>query len=64
MALPGIPGGNVTVSIVPRSAANDGSGGSYHNGCDFATGADLYIDATFLSTNVDPLDLAVGMYVA
>ncbi len=60
----GVSGGAVSVVIAPLSGNNDGSGGAYHYGCDFTTGGVLYLDATFDSTGVDPLDLEVGLYVA
>jgi hypothetical protein len=60
----GITGQAVNVIIAPLSGNNDGSGGAYHKGCDFATGGDLYLDATFASTATDPLNLEVGLYVA
>lgn len=60
----GITGGAVQVVIAPLSGNNDGSGGAYHYGCDFTTGGVLYLDATFASTTVNPLDLEVGLYVA
>jgi hypothetical protein len=60
----GIPGGAVNVIVAPLSGQNDGSGGAYHMGCDFTSGGDLYLDATFASTAANPLDLEVGLYVA
>jgi hypothetical protein len=60
----GINGGPVQVVIVPRSGRNDGTGGAYHWGCDFPSGGILYLDATFASQAVNPLDLEVGLYVA
>ncbi|MGH3184063.1 MAG: hypothetical protein ACRDOE_19470, partial [Streptosporangiaceae bacterium] len=60
----GIAGGAVSVLIAPLSGNNDGSGGAYHYGCDFTTGAVLYLDATFANTAVDPLNLEIGLYVA
>jgi hypothetical protein len=60
----GITGGNVEVVIAPLSGNNDGSGGAYHYGCDFTSGGVLYLDATFASATVNPLDLEVGLYVA
>jgi hypothetical protein len=60
----GIAGGAVDVIIAPLSGNNDGSGGAYHYGCDFASGGVFYLDATFASTTVAPLDLEVGLYVA
>ncbi len=60
----GIGGRPVNVIIAPLSGKNDGSGGGYHYGCDFASGGDLYLDATFASASVRPLDLEVGLYVA
>ena len=60
----GIAGSPVQVLIAPLSGKNDGSGGAYHYSCDFATGGVLYLDATFASTTVNPLDLVVGLYVA
>ena len=60
----GISGNAVQVVIAPLSGKNDGSGGAYHYGCDFTAGGVLYIDATFMSTTVDPLNLEIGLYVA
>ncbi|MGB8843139.1 MAG: hypothetical protein WCC64_18955 [Aliidongia sp.] len=60
----GVPGGPVTLMIVPRSGAHDGSGGAYHYGCDFTSGGVLYCDATFASRTVDPVQLQIGLYVA
>jgi hypothetical protein len=60
----GIAGGPVNVIVAPLSGANDGSGGAYHGGCDFASGGDLYLDATFAGTATNPLDLETGLYVA
>jgi len=60
----GIPGGAVNVIIAPLSGRNDGSGGAYHYGCDFTSGGDLYLDATFASATANPLDLEIGLYVA
>jgi len=60
----GIAGGAVEVVIAPLSGNNDGSGGAYHYGCDFTSGGVLYLDATFASSNVNPLSLEVGLYVA
>ena len=60
----GINGGPVTVIIAPLSGANNGSGGAYHYGCDFTTGNVLYLDATFASTTVNPLQLEIALYVA
>jgi hypothetical protein len=60
----GVTGGAVEVVIAPLSGNNDGSGGAYHYGCDFASGGVLYLDATLASTAVDPLNLEIGLYVA
>jgi hypothetical protein len=60
----GIAGGAVAVIIAPLSGNNDGSGGAYHYGCDFTAGGVFYLDATFANADVDPLSLAVGLYVA
>ena len=60
----GIPGAAVNVIVAPLSGQNDGSGGAYHMGCDFQSGGDLYLDATFASTAANPVDLEVGLYVA
>lgn len=60
----GIAGGNATLVIAALSGNNDGSGGAYHYGCDFTSGGVMYLDATFASTSVDPLNLEVGLYVA
>ncbi len=60
----GITGGAVTVIVAPLSGKNDGSGGAYHYGCDFTSGNIIYVDATFASTKVNPLQLEIGLYVA
>ena len=60
----GVPGGATTVVIAPLSGLNDGSGGAYHYGCDFASGGVLYLDATFSNTVINPLDLKIALYVA
>src|ERR1700693_2377690 len=56
----GINGGAVQVVIAPLSGNNDGSGGAYHYGCDFVSGGTMYLDATFASTTIDPVDLQVA----
>ena len=60
----GVTGAVVNVIIASLSGNNDGTGGGYHHGCDFAFGADLYLDATFSSVAIDPLSLEVALYVA
>jgi hypothetical protein len=60
----GITGGAVEVVIVPLSGNNDGSGGAYHYGCDFASGGVLYLDATFANTTSTPLGLEIDLYIA
>ena len=60
----GVMGGAADVVIAPLSGNNDCSGGAYHYGCDFTSGGVLYLDATFANTNVNPLDLEVGLFVA
>ena len=60
----GIAGGAVEVVIAPLSGKNDGSGGAYHYGCDFTSAGVLYLDATFASTTVNPLNLEIALYVA
>jgi acylphosphatase len=60
----GVAGGATSVVIAPLSGKNDGSGGAYHHGCDFTSGGVLYLDATFASTSVNPLNLEVALYVA
>jgi len=60
----GIAGSAVTVIIAPLSGNNDGSGGAYHYGCTFTAGGVLYLDATFASKTVNPLQLEIGLYVA
>lgn len=60
----GVAGSPVTVVIAPLGGNNDGSGGAYHYGCDFASGGVLYLDATFANTTVNPLNLEVALYVA
>jgi hypothetical protein len=42
-----IPGKPVNVVIAPVNNAVDGSGGAYHQGCNFDPGGDLYCDAAF-----------------
>jgi hypothetical protein len=59
-----VTGSSANVVVAPLSGDNDGSGGAYHYGCDFATGGTLYVDATFANTQVNPLDLEVLLYVA
>jgi hypothetical protein len=61
-ALFGISGGPVAVVAAPLSGNNDGTGGAYHYGCDFASGGTLYLDATFVLPNAT--DVAVSLYVA
>ena len=60
----GISGGPATVVIAPLSGRNDGSGGAYHYGCDFASGGVLCRDATFALGMPAALDLEIGLYVA
>jgi acylphosphatase len=60
----GVAGGATSVVIAPLSGKNDGSGGAYHYGCDFTSGGVLYLDATFASKSVNPLNLEVALYVA
>ncbi len=60
----GINGGATSVVIAPLSGNNDGSGGAYHYGCDFSSGATLYLDATFANTTAPPFSLEVALYVA
>ena len=62
-----ISGGSLSVVVSPLSGAHDGSGGGYHYGCSFAVGGNsgvIYVDATFANTEVNPLNLAVGLYAA
>jgi hypothetical protein len=42
-----IPGQPIKVIIAAVNSATDGSGGAYHYGCNFSSGADLYCDAAF-----------------
>jgi hypothetical protein len=58
----GISGGSVIAVVSPLSANNDGTGGAYHYGCDFASGGTLYLDATFTLANATDVELA--LYVA
>jgi hypothetical protein len=58
------PGAAHTVIVAPLSGNNDGTGGAYHYGCDFDSGGVLYVDATFATTTVDPVNLEVALYVA
>ena len=61
----GIPGDSVNVYIVALGGANNGMGGASHSACDFVSGGDLYLDATFACRPPDkPLDLEVALYVA
>jgi len=60
----GVAGGATSVVIAPLSGRNDGSGGAYHYGCNFTSGGVLYLDATFASTAINPLNLEVALYVA
>lgn len=60
----GVNGSATTVIVAPLSGAHDGSSGAYHHGCDFNSGGVLYVDATFANTTQNPLDLAVGLYIA
>jgi hypothetical protein len=55
----GITGSPVSVVIAPLSGNNDGSGGAYHYGCDFASGGVVYVDAAFGN---DALE--TGLFVA
>src|SRR5258708_12312826 len=55
----GILGGAVIVVIAPLSGNNDGTGGAYHYGCDFASGGTLYLDATFNLANATDVELAL-----
>jgi hypothetical protein len=43
-AIFGFKGGRYNVIVAAVNGASDGSGGAYHYGCDFSTGADLYVD--------------------
>jgi hypothetical protein len=61
-ALFGVSGGPVTAVIAPLSGNNDGSGGAYHYGCDFASAGTLYLDATVALPNATDVELA--LYVA
>ena len=60
----GIAGGAVTVVVSSLSGKNDGSGGAYHNGCDFTSGGVLFVDATFAVTTGNALDTEVSLYIA
>ena len=60
----GIAGGAVTVVVSSLSGKNDGSGGAYHNGCDFTSGGVLFLDATFSVVGANPLDTEVALYIA
>src|ERR1700675_967890 len=55
----GIPMQKVNLIIAPLSGGNQGDGGAYHYGCDFAVGGDLYIDAAFANAPMD-----IGLYIA
>lgn len=58
----GIPGQAINVVVAPLSGKNDGSGGAYHYGCDFASGGTLYLDATFKLASA--VDVELALYVA
>lgn len=55
----GIPCQPHNVIIAPLSGSNDGSGGAYHYGCDFASGGTLYLDAAFNNPQLD-----LGLFIA
>jgi hypothetical protein len=42
-----VQGRPVSVIIAAVNSVTDGSGGAYHKGCDFISGADLYCDVAF-----------------
>lgn len=54
-----IQGQPVNVILAPVRGATDGSGGGYHNGCDFTSGGDLYCDIA-----IDDPDLTNGIVIA
>src|ERR1700732_2263289 len=53
----GIPMQPVNLIIAPLSGGNQGDGGAYHYGCDFASGGDLYLDVAFNHPELD-----IGLY--
>jgi hypothetical protein len=58
----GVSGGSVTVVVASLTGNNDGTGGAYHYGCNFASGGTLYLDATFALPNA--IDVELSLYVA
>ncbi|HTP24328.1 MAG TPA: hypothetical protein VMK12_01550, partial [Anaeromyxobacteraceae bacterium] len=60
----GVSGAAHNLIIAPLSGLNDGTGGAYHWGCDFRSGGDIYVDATFADTAIDPVNQALCLYVA
>jgi hypothetical protein len=54
-----VPGQPVSVIFAALNGATDGSGGAYHYGCDFITGADLYCDVAYGNPQ-----LSTGLVVA
>jgi hypothetical protein len=54
-----VKGRPVNVIIAALNGETDGSGGAYHNGCDFNSGGDIYCDAAF----GDPA-LTIGLFAA
>lgn len=56
------PTPNVNVIIAPLGGNNDGTGGAYHHSCNFKTGGDLYLDATFNATQ--PVPMLLGLFEA
>jgi hypothetical protein len=50
-AIFGITGGPVNVIVYALGGATDGTGGADHGGCDFNTGKDIEVDASFDSPN-------------
>jgi hypothetical protein len=43
----GTTGGNVNVIVFAMNGVTDGTGGADHNGCDFVTGNNIEVDASF-----------------
>ena len=57
----GIPCQPVNLIVAPLSGSNDGTGGAYHYGCDFATGGDLYVD---YAAQHDGVTMDAGLFIA
>jgi hypothetical protein len=60
----GTNGGPVNVIVGDLSKQQDGSGGAYHYGCDFSSGADIYLDAWYGDHGGKNGQGALGLFVA